>query len=154
MGMDVILPILSTSCIVISAVLMAIGWYFIRNKKKDIHMRIMITAAFFALMFFLIYLSKTIFIGDNTFGGPANIKVYYTVFLIFHIFLATAGAVFGVVTLTLAFRRNFNKHRKVGPWTATIWFCTAVTGITVYLLLYVFYPHGTTGGMIKAILGG
>lgn len=152
--LDVILPILSTSCIVISALLMAIGWNFIRRGKIEVHMRIMITAASFALLFFLIYLSKTVFVGDNTFGGPDSLKPFYTVFLIFHIFLATTGAVFGIVTLTLAYRKNFGKHRKVGPWTAIIWFCTAVTGITVYLLLYVLYPHGTTAGMIKAILGG
>lgn len=148
------LPLISTACIVISALLMAIGWYFIRRKEKIIHMRIMLTAASFALLFFLIYMFRTVFIGDTSFGGPKNVEVYYTIFLIFHILLATTGAVFGIVTLAFAFRSNFARHRKIGPWTAIIWFCTAVTGIMVYLALYVLYPTGsTTTSMIKAILG-
>jgi putative membrane protein len=34
-----------------------------------------------------------------------------------------------------------------------IWFFTAITGVAVYLLLYVFYRGGETTSMIKAILG-
>lgn len=152
--MNVMLAFISTSCIVVSAVLMAIGWVFIRRGKKDVHMRIMLTASFFALAFFIIYMSRTIFVGNTSFGGPENVEIYYTIFLIFHIVLATAGGIFGIVTLVLAFRKSFSRHRKIAPWTAVIWFCTAVTGITVYLLLYVFFPHGETTSMIKAIFGG
>jgi putative membrane protein len=152
--MNELLAFISTSCIVVSAILMAIGWYFIRHGKKDVHMRVMLTAAFFALAFFIIYMSRTIFVGNTSFGGPEDVEIYYTIFLIFHIVLATTGGIFGIVTLVLAFRKSFFRHRKIAPWTAIIWFCTAVTGITVYLLLYVFFPHGETTSMIKAILGG
>lgn len=152
--MEVLLPFISTSCIVISAILMAVGWFFIRQGKKDTHMKIMLTASFFALAFFVIYMYRTIFVGNTPFGGTGSAMVYYTIFLIFHIFLATAGAVFVVVSLTLAFRKSFRRHRKIGPWTASIWFFTAATGIIVYLLLYVFYPSGSTTSLFKAIFGG
>ncbi|SUK82814.1 membrane spanning protein [Staphylococcus aureus] len=39
----------------------------------------MLAAAVFALTFFLIYASRTIFIGNTAFGGPASIKKYYTI---------------------------------------------------------------------------
>lgn len=145
------LPMISTVCIVISAVLMAIGWYFIRHGKRKVHMRYMVAAALFALTFFILYSSRTMLIGNTPFGGPEHVKIYYTIFLIFHIILSTTGAVFGVVTLTLAFRRNYSRHRKVGPWTAIIWFCTAATGVIVYVLLYVLYPHETTTSLFDAI---
>lgn len=116
-------------------------------------MRVMIAAALSALVFFIIYMSRTIFIGNVSFGGPDDLKMIYTVFLIFHIILATAGGLFGIVTLVFAFRKNFTKHKKIGPWTAVIWFFTAITGVTVYLLLYVFYPGGETTSLIRAILG-
>lgn len=151
--MGVLLPLISTACIVISAALMAVGWFFIRKGKKDTHMKIMLTASFFALAFFVIYMSRTIFIGNTPFGGSGIAQVFYTIFLIFHIILATSGAVFGVVSLTLAFRKSFQRHRKIGPWTASVWFFTAATGIIVYLLLYVFYPSGTTTNLMKAIFG-
>ncbi|SDL77873.1 DUF420 domain-containing protein [Sediminibacillus halophilus] len=148
-----ILPTISTFFIVLSAVLIAIGWYLVANNKFAAHKRTMIAAAISALLFFIIYMSRTIFIGNTSFGGPDNIKLYYTIFLIFHIILATVGAVFGIVTLTLAFKRKIRKHRKIGPVTSIIWFFTAITGVAVYLLLYIFFEGGETTSMIKAILG-
>lgn len=148
-----LLPTLSTLFIVVSAVLVAIGWILIVKEKRKAHRKVMIAAAISALTFFIIYLSRTIFVGNTSFGGPDDIKIYYTMFLIFHIFLATVGAVFGLVTLTLAFKRKIKKHRKIGPVTSIIWFCTAITGVAVYLLLYIIYDGGTTTSMIKAIFG-
>lgn len=148
-----LLPTLSTLFIVVSAVLVAFGWMLIVKNKRESHRKVMIAAAISALTFFIIYLSRTVFIGNTSFGGPDDIKIYYTIFLIFHILLATVGAVFGLVTLTLAFKRNIKKHRKVGPITSIIWFCTAITGVAVYLLLYIIYDGGTTTSMIKAIFG-
>lgn len=147
------LPFISTSLIVISAILIAIGWRLIKQNKRKQHERVMIAAALAALAFFIIYMSRTIFIGNVAFAGPEHLKIFYTIFLIFHILLATAGGVFGVVTLVLAFRDNFVKHKKIGPWTSIIWFFTAITGVIVYLLLYVIYPNDETTSLIKAILG-
>lgn len=148
-----ILPTISTSFIVLSAITVAIGWWQIKQRKIEAHKRTMFFAAIFALIFFIIYASRTIFIGNTSFGGPDDIKIYYTVFLVFHITLATVGAVFGIVSLTTGYKNNLALHRKLGPVTSIIWFFTGITGVAVYLLLYVFYRGGETTSMIKAILG-
>lgn len=148
-----ILPTISTIFILVSAIFVAIGWRLVVKKQYKAHRKAMITAALSALAFFIIYVSRTIFIGNTSFGGPDELKIYYTTFLIFHIILSTTGAVFGVVTLRLAFKRNIEKHRKIGPITSIIWFLTAITGIIVYILLYLLYPGGETTSLIKAILG-
>jgi putative membrane protein len=148
-----ILPTISTSCIVISAALVAYGWYLIRKRNIDAHKKVMLTAAVFALLFFMIYLSRTIFIGNTSFGGPDNVKIYYTAFLFFHIVLATIGAIFGIVTLWTGLKDHRARHKRLGPITSVIWFFAATTGVAVYLLLYVFYKGGETTSMIKAILG-
>ncbi|WP_058306997.1 DUF420 domain-containing protein [Gracilibacillus massiliensis] len=148
-----ILPTISTFFIVLSAILVAIGWRFVVKKQYKAHKKTMVAAAISALCFFIIYISRTIFIGNTSFGGPEDLKIYYTVFLIFHITLATTGAIFGVVTLILAFKRNIKKHQKIGPVTSVLWFFTAITGVAVYLLLYVFYEGGETTSLLKAILG-
>lgn len=117
-----LLPTISTSFIILSAILVAIGWRLIIKGEKRAHKKTMIAAAISALLFFIIYVSRTVFIGNTSFGGPDEVKMYYTIFLIFHIFLATTGAVFGIITLILAFKRNIKKHRKIGPVTSIIWF--------------------------------
>ncbi|GIO22325.1 DUF420 domain-containing protein [Oceanobacillus sp. J11TS1] len=148
-----LLPTISTFFIALSAILVAIGWILIAKGKRKQHKATMIAGAISALLFFIIYVSRTVFIGNTSFGGPEDVKTYYTIFLIFHIVLATVGAVFGIVTLVLAFKRKIKIHRKIGPVTSIIWFFSAVTGVLVYIFLYVLYDPGETTSMIKAILG-
>lgn len=148
-----ILPTISTTFIVLSAITVAIGWAQIKQRKIDQHRKTMTLAGIFAIIFFVIYASRTIFIGNTSFGGPDDIKIYYTVFLIFHITLATIGAVLGIISLYTGYKNKLERHRKLGPVTSIIWFFTGITGVAVYLLLYVFYKGGETTSVIKAILG-
>ncbi|CAG9619845.1 DUF420 domain-containing protein [Sutcliffiella rhizosphaerae] len=148
-----IMPTISTFFIVISAIFVAIGWYLIIKRRLEAHKKAMFFAAIFAIMFFIIYSSRTVFIGNTSFGGPEEIKVYYTIFLLFHITLATVGAVLGITSLLTGYKNNLAKHRKLGPVTSVVWFCTAITGVAVYLLLYVIYQGGETTSVFRAILG-
>ena len=148
-----ILPTISTFFIVLSAIFVGIGWYLISRRKIEAHKKTMLLAALFAIIFFIIYASRTIFVGNTSFGGPDSIKIYYTLFLLFHITLATFGAIMGLITLWTGYKNNLSKHRKLGPVTSIIWFSTAITGVAVYLLLYVIYQGGETTSVIKAILG-
>lgn len=148
-----LLPTISTIFIILSAILVAIGWNLIRQRKIEAHQKTMIAAAVFAVLFLIIYLSRTVLIGNTAFGGPDELKTYYTVFLIFHIILATTGAVLGVITINAGLKNNLVRHRKIGPVASVIWFFTAITGVAVYLLLYVFYKGGETTSVFKAILG-
>ncbi|MCR8633860.1 MULTISPECIES: DUF420 domain-containing protein [Paenibacillus] len=148
-----ILPTVSTLFIVISAIFVAFGWYHIVKGNRETHQKLMLWGAGFALAFFLVYASRTIFVGNTSFGGPEELKLAYHLFLFFHIALATSAAVFGIVTLLHAFNKRFAKHKKIGRITAVVWLLTAPTGVVVYVLLYLMYPGGETKPMIDAILG-
>ncbi|WP_339323275.1 DUF420 domain-containing protein [Paenibacillus sp. FSL W8-0194] len=153
MDLYTLLPTISTSFIVISAILVAIGWALIIRGKREAHKKVMILGAVAALLFFIIYVSRTAFVGNTSWGGSDELQVYYQIFLIFHITLATVAAVFGITTLVLGFKEKFAKHRKWGRVAATIWFITAITGVVVYVLLYVLYPGGHTKPVWDVILG-
>ncbi|GIP60961.1 DUF420 domain-containing protein [Paenibacillus sp. FSL W8-0186] len=153
MDLFTLFPTLSTSFIVISAILVAIGWGQIIKGKREAHKKTMIAAAIAAIIFFIIYTSRTAFIGNTAWGGPESLKPYYQTFLIFHIVLATVAAVFGITTLTLGFKEKYAKHRKWGKVTSIIWFFTAITGVAVYVLLYVLYPGGHTKPVWDILLG-
>lgn len=151
--MTTILPTISTSFIALSAIFVGIGWYYIKKGNRASHQKWMVAGGVFATLFFLTYVSRTAFVGNTHFGGPDDVKIFYQVFLFFHIILATVAAVMGIVTFYRAYKRQFAQHKRVGPWTASIWFATAVTGVTVYTLLYVIYPGGPTDSVIKVIFG-
>ncbi len=151
--LSALLPTISTLFIVISAVLVGYGWYLIKKGLRDKHIKVMTLGALFALAFFIVYLSKTIFVGSTKFGGPEYLQIPYLIFLLTHIVLSTTAAVFGIVTLTLGFKQKYAKHRKIGKWTAIIWFITALTGVMVYALLYILYPGDKAESLIHAIFG-
>lgn len=149
-----ILPAISTSFIAISAILVAIGWNLAIKRKLEAHKKVMLAGAAAALLFFIIYMCRTVFVGNTDWGGSDEMKPYYLTFLFFHIVLATVGAVFGLTTLTLAFKNRFAKHRKWGRITSVVWFFTAITGVTVYVLLYLLYPGGHTKPVLDVLFGG
>ncbi|TWT04746.1 DUF420 domain-containing protein [Planomicrobium sp. CPCC 101079] len=148
-----LLPTISTFFIVLSAIFVAIGWNLIRRRKIESHKKAMLAAGVSALIFFIIYASRTVFIGNTAFGGPDDIKIFYTIFLIFHIILATTGGILGGYNIWLGLKNKLAQHRKLGPIASVIWFFTAITGVMVYLLLYVIYEGGHTTSVFKAILG-
>ena len=148
-----VLPTISTFFIVLSAITVAIGWWQIKQRNIEKHKNTMTLAGVFAVIFFIIYSSRTLFLGNTSFGGPDEIEIYYTVFLIFHITLATTGAVLGIISLWSGYKNRLTLHRRLGPITSIVWFFTGITGVAVYLLLYVFYHGGETTSLIKAILG-
>lgn len=146
-----LMPTISTFFIALSAILVAIGWRLAIRRKLEQHQKTMFYAAVAAVLFFIIYASRTIFVGNTTWGGPESLKPFYLVFLFFHIILATIAAVFGITTLILGYKKRFARHRKIGRVTSVIWFITAITGVTVYALLYVMYPGGHTKPFIDAL---
>ncbi|MFD2673658.1 DUF420 domain-containing protein [Marinicrinis sediminis] len=148
-----ILPFISTCFIVLSAILVAVGWRLIVQGKREAHQKVMVWGAISAVLFFTIYLTKTFGYGSTPFAGPDSMETLYRIFLIFHIVLATVSAVMGLVTLQLAYTGNFLKHKRLGRPTAVIWFITAITGVAVYYLLYILYPAPETTNLIDAIFG-
>ena len=146
-----ILPTISTSFIVLSAIFMAIGVYHIKKGNAVTHEKFMTLAAISALSFFVIYISKTVFLGNTQFGGPDSLEIYYVIFLVSHIILATTGGIFGAVQVFTGKKNKLRQHRKFGMTAATIWFFTAITGIMVYIILYILYPGGETTGLWDAI---
>lgn len=147
------LPLISTIFIAISAIFVAIGWVAVANGNKELHKKLMFLAAIFAIIFFATYLSKMFFVGSTSFGGPEKIKIYYTIFLIFHITLATSSAALGITSLISGYKDNLKLHRKIGPLTSITWFLSASTGILVFLLLYVIYEPGEVTNVFRAVWG-
>ena len=57
--------------------------------------------------------------------------------LISHIVLAALIGPLAIVTLVHALRERFDRHRRIARWTLPLWLYVSVTGIIVYVMLYV-----------------
>jgi putative membrane protein len=145
------LPVLNEAFMISSGLSIAAGWYYIRRRRVDVHRRLMLAGTALAAAFFAGYALRTLLVGDTSFGGPAGLRPAYMGFLQAHSLLATVAAVLGVVTLRRALRGRFAQHRRIGPWTASLWFVTVATGLVVFMLLYVLFPPGPTTDLWRAV---
>ena len=70
---------------------------------------------------------------------PTAAPVYYAI-LISHTLLAAATLPLVIITLLRALRGDFIRHKKIAPWTFAIWLYVSITGVLIYLMLYVWFP--------------
>jgi uncharacterized membrane protein YozB (DUF420 family) len=132
-------PALNASLNGASAVLIVTGRSFIRRGNVRLHRACMLTAVAASAAFLACYLYYHAHVGSVHFPGHGWPRALYFSILISHTLLAAAVPVLVIVTLVLALRRKFEKHRRIARWTYPIWLYVSVTGVIVYLMLYQIY---------------
>jgi len=45
-----------------------------------------------------------------------------------------------VLTVIPALQQRFDAHKRMARWTLPIWLYVSVTGVLVYLMLYIWFP--------------
>lgn len=133
------LPLLNASLNAVSAILLTIGWRFIRRGHIDAHRRCMIAAFVTSMLFLISYVTYHVQIGSKPFAGTGPIRVVYFAILIPHVVLAGAVVPLAIITLRRGLRRDDDRHRRIARWTLPLWWFVSVTGVIVYLMLYQLY---------------
>jgi putative membrane protein len=123
----------------VSAVLLAGGYAAIRNGKRDVHKRFMISAFAVSCAFLVSYLIYHYRVGHVAFQGRGWIRSVYFVLLTSHTILAVVIVPLILITLRRAWLEKFDKHRLIARWTLPLWFYVSVTGVIVYLMVYQIY---------------
>ena len=124
-----------------AAVLLVIGYVLIRQYKTHAHQRVMITAFIVSCLFLVSYLVYHYNVGSVKFDKPGWVRTVYLCILATHTILAASVPVLAILTLRLALKGKFEKHRALAKWTFPIWLYVSVTGVVVYLLLYQVRPR-------------
>lgn len=119
------------------------GWWFISREKKRAHITCMVAALITSAIFLTSYLIYHYQVGHTRFTATGWIRpVYYTI-LFSHLILAIAIVPLVLCTIIPALRSHFDSHRRVARWTLPLWLYVSVTGVLVYLILYVWFPPAT-----------
>ncbi len=125
-----------------SAVLLTIGYYFIRRRNRDTHRAFMLAAFASSTLFLISYVIYHLNVGSVPFQGQGWIRPVYYAILLSHVLLAAAILPLALLTLSWALRKRFGRHRRIARWTLPLWLYVSVTGVIVYLMLYQLYPAG------------
>jgi uncharacterized membrane protein YozB (DUF420 family) len=134
-----IFPALNATLNGASAVLIITGHAFIKRQNVRLHRACMIAAVITSGLFLTSYLYYHAHVGSVHFPGQGWVKAVYFAILISHTILAAAVPPLVIITLVLALRERFDRHRRIARWTYPIWLYVSVTGVVVYLMLYQIY---------------
>ena len=123
-----------------SAILLTLGYIFIRRKNVGAHKLCMISAVVASTLFLVFYLTYHYYHGTTRFTGQGAVRPIYFAILGSHTMLAAAIVPMVVATLYRALRQHFELHRRIARWTLPLWLYVSVTGVVVYWMLYQLYP--------------
>lgn len=135
------------------AVLLLAGLFAARQKKHELHKKIMLTAIVLSVLFLLSYICHHLFAGETKFGDldhngiisdeeklqAGGLRMFYYFILITHIPLAGIILPFILFTAYRALTGEYEQHKKLTRITWPVWFYVAVTGVIVYLLINPYY---------------
>lgn len=130
------IPALNAALNASSAVLLLLGYGFIRRGRVRAHHWSMLGAFTLSALFLTGYLWFHFQAGIVPYRGVGWHRVLYLSILIPHSILAAAIVPLALVTLFHAFRQRFDRHRRIARWTLPIWLFVSVTGVAVYFMLF------------------
>jgi putative membrane protein len=134
------LPALNAVLNGLSALFLTAGFLAIRARRIPVHRALMLSAFVTSTLFLISYVTYHLSQVHQVFSGPEALRVPYYVMLTSHVLLAIALVPLALITLTRAWRGDFARHRRIARWTLPIWLYVSVTGVLVYLILYVIFP--------------
>lgn len=137
------LPTLNALLNSTSAVLLLIGYGFIRRKQIAAHRACMLSALVTSVLFLISYLTYHVQVGTTKFLGEGIIRPVYFTLLTSHTLLAIVIVPMALITLSRALRGRFDRHRRIARWTFPVWLYVSITGVLIYFMLYHWFPHET-----------
>jgi putative membrane protein len=136
-------PALNAFLNFVSFVFLIAGFVSIKTKKTEAH-RLFMSLAFLVSSAFLIsYLYYHFNFDPVRLAAEGWIRYAYFTMLISHIILAVVIVPLILRALYLAYKKQFEAHRRIARILFPMWVYTSVTGVLIYFCLYVWFPSQT-----------
>jgi len=119
-----------------SATLLTIGYINIKRGRRETHRKFMLAALTSSALFLISYLIYHYTVGSVPYPRHDWTRPVYFAILIPHVLLAALMVPFILVAVRHAFKQRFEKHRRIMRWVWPVWMFVSVSGIIVYVMLY------------------
>jgi len=135
------LPIVNATLNSAATILILSGLIAVKAGYKNVHRVLMmgalaVSAAFLAS--YLVYHFNVVAVTKFTYPGWP--KIIYFAILLTHVPLAILVLPLVALTVIPAIKGRYDVHKRWARITAPVWLYVSVTGVLVYLMLYVWYP--------------
>lgn len=129
------LPTVNASLNTITGVLLVIGLILVKNRRVKAHKNVMMASFATSSMFLVSYVIYHWFkLAPKAYTG--EFKTFYYTILLTHIVLAAGILPLALITLYRGWNNQVQKHRNIARITFPIWMYVSVTGVIIYVMLY------------------
>ena len=133
------LPALNAILNGLTTIILLISFYFIRQKKVQIHKRLNLTACALSTLFLLSYVTFHAFGVETKFPADNPLRPVYLIILASHIILAAIVLPMVLISLYRGLTNQVTLHRKIVRWSFPVWLYVTTTGVIVYLMISPYY---------------
>lgn len=135
------------------SILLIAALVVVKQKKFELHKKIMLTALTLSVVFLVSYILHHILAGDTKFGDTNHnmileedeinavgaIRYIYYGLLLTHIFLAAIILPFILWTAYRGLTSEFSLHKKIARISWPLWLYVSITGVLVYIFISPYY---------------
>jgi len=130
-----ILPLVNALLNGTTTILLILGFILIKQKKREQHRSVMLSAFGMSCLFLVTYVIYHWFkSGPKLYTG--DFQTLYHIILFTHIVLAAIIIPLALITLYRGWVSQLKRHRKIARITLPIWLYVSGTGVVIYLMLY------------------
>ncbi len=123
----------------LTAVLLLLGFYFIKNKNLTAHRQTMTAAFLLGAVFLVCYILYHVSNESTPYGGQGFVRPVYYFLLISHILLSIVVVWFVLRAVYFGYTNQILQHRKAVKWALPIWLYVSISGVIVYLMISPYY---------------
>jgi uncharacterized membrane protein YozB (DUF420 family) len=136
------LPAVNAGLNLIATALLVLGRIWIRQGRVATHRRAMLGAFAVSSLFLVLYVAHKAARGFESthYNGEGIARALYFAVLFSHLALAMAVPVLAIVLVRLGLSGRIERHRRLAVIAWPIWLYVSITGVVIYLMLYVFNP--------------
>ena len=132
------LPTINATLNLITTFFLLLGYINVKKGKREVHKKFMISALISSALFLIFYSIYHSHVGSVPYPHHDWTRPIYFTVLIPHIILAAIMSPFILITVWFAFRAQVEKHRRIVRLLWPVWMYVSVSGVFIYLMLYIF----------------
>ena len=114
-----------------------LGWRAIKRDQRRLHAQFMVCALISSFIFLISYVTYHSLAGVTRYPGQGISRFFYFFILSTHTPLAIVIVPFSLKAVWHAYRKEFTQHTQITRWLLPVWMYVSVTGVVIYLMLYV-----------------
>ena len=137
----------------IVTVLLVIALILVKQKKYELHKKLMMITMILSVLFLVFYIAHHLFTGETKYGDidhngllsddeksiAGSLRYIYYAIISTHIVLAGIVMPFVLYSAYRGLIGEYTAHKKLVRYTFPIWLYVAVTGVIVYLMFSPYY---------------